>query len=184
MRPGKALSELTKKTMSVYTKHWTTHRPHPAPTLPGGYTVVLSALMFSLPSWIDHAPAFSFLKRHNLNSKHIHSRLLESRINSECKWTLLAACNFRDCMYPNELYWSRFYDFERQSYRVTQSEDMFRLLISNSYIKWCEKIKPAKRKVLEKEGDPPTTQASSAAARSSCPRGASRAQGAGAAKIR
>jgi len=40
------------------------------------------------------------------------------------------------------------------------------------------------REKTPKEGDPPTTQASSAEARSSCPRGASRAQGAGASKIR
>ena len=37
---------------------------------------------------------------------------------------------------------------------------------------------------LKRENDPLTTQASSAAARSSRPRGASRAQGAGATKIR
>ena len=48
----------------------------------------------------------------------------------------------------------------------------------------ARRIKPAKRRVLEKGGDPPTTQARSAAARSSRPRGASRAQGAGATKIR
>jgi hypothetical protein len=36
----------------------------------------------------------------------------------------------------------------------------------------------------KKGRDPPTTQAGTAVARSSCPRGASRAQGAGAAKIR
>ena len=46
------------------------------------------------------------------------------------------------------------------------------------------KEQSAKRRKSLKKGNPPTTQASGAAARSSRPRGASRAQGTGATKIR